>query len=170
MSRDLVAMDATTGTEKWRFAGRVSPLRSNHYYGKDQAGFESGPVITGAPGSELVWAADTSGRLVALELATGVLVWETELGAPVLAGLAAAGDWIVVASHDGTVRVFAPTTRTPAPPEPQVCASPDGGTDDDDDDDGDAPAGCCNTDGAAGLSPLAGLGVLGLLLRRRRRR
>lgn len=167
MLRDLVALDAATGAEKWRFAGRPSPLRTNHYFGRGQAGFESGPVITGAPGSELVWAADTSGRLVALQLATGALVWETELGAPVLAGLAAAGDWLVVASYDGTVRVLAPTTRTPAPPAPQVCAFADGaGTDDD----VDEPAGCCNTDGAAGLSPLVGLGVIGLLLRRRRRR
>ncbi len=166
MLRDLVALDAATGVEKWRFAGRPSPIRTNHYYGKNQSGFESGPVITGAPGNELVWAADTSGRLVALQLATGALVWETELGAPVLAGLAAVGDWLVVASYDGTVKVLAPTTRTATPPEPQVCTFTDGpGTDDTED-----PAGCCNTDGSAGLSPLVGLGVLGWVLRRRRRR
>ncbi|MEO7731718.1 MAG: PQQ-binding-like beta-propeller repeat protein, partial [Kofleriaceae bacterium] len=64
----------------------------------------------------VVWAADTSGRLVALELFTGAPIWETELDTPVLAGLAIAGDRLVVASFDGSVRLLGPAV--PLPPTP----------------------------------------------------
>ena len=103
--RDLVALDANTGAERWRFAGTASPLRTTHYRGAREPGFEASPLITG----DLVWAVDTAGRMTALALATGERVWSTELGTPVLAGPAVAGDWLVVASYDGSVRAFAPS-------------------------------------------------------------
>ena len=139
--RDLVALDAASGLELWRFAARPGPLRTTHYRGAGEAGFEASPVITG----DVVWAADTSGRLAALELRTGAPLWQTDLGAPVLAGLAVAGDWLVVASYDGTVRAL--STRAggePAPPRAPAgapagaCAVAE-------------PAGCgCAARGAAG--------------------
>ncbi len=166
MLRELVALDATTGAERWRFAGQPTMLRSNHYLGAGQSGFESGPVITGAAGSELVWAADLSGRLVALDLRTGALQWETELGVPVIAGLAAAGDWLVVASYDGSVRALAPTTRAVVDaPVPVVCAMDLAAPED-----GDEAGGCCDANGAAPGSLALGAMVLGLLGRGGRRR
>ena len=105
----LVALDATTGSELWRLAATTGPLRTTHYRGARAAGFEASPVIT----DDVAWAADTAGRLSAVELRTGVVLWHGELATPVLAGLAVAGGWLVVASYDGSVRVFGPPDRAP---------------------------------------------------------
>src|SRR5439155_1591371 len=109
--RELVAIDATNGVELWRAAAAPGALRTTHYRGAGEAAFAASPVITGG----IVWAADTSGQLAARDLRTGELLWKTELGVPVLAGLAASGNALVVASYDGSVRVLAP-----APPRHAV--------------------------------------------------
>jgi outer membrane protein assembly factor BamB len=66
------------------------------------AGFEGSPVIAGS----VVWAADTAGNLVALDLQSGAELWRTSLGAPVLSSLAVADGWLVVATYDGTVHAW----------------------------------------------------------------
>jgi len=148
--RDLVALDAITGMELWRHAGTPSPVRSTHYRGAGEAGFEASPVITG----DLVWAADTAGRLAALDLHTGAELWHTQLGTPVLGGLAVSGDWLVVASYDGSVRGFAASATEPTAPEPITCEAPDAG-------------GCCSAGGNATGS--LGLALVVVLAVRRRR-
>jgi len=147
--RDLVALDAASGAELWRLAATPGPLRTTHYRGKREAGFEAAPVITG----DVVWAADTAGRLTALELRTGAELWHTELGTPVLAGLAVAGDWLVVASYDGSVRALGPPDhgRTLVA---QRCDAFEAG-------------GCCDAGNSAESGLLAI--VLGYCWRRRRR-
>jgi outer membrane protein assembly factor BamB len=148
--RDLVALDATSGFELWRYAGTPSPLRSTHYRGAGEAGFEASPVITG----DLVWAADTAGQLTALDLHTGAVLWKTQLGTPVLGGLAVSGAWLVAASYDGSVRAFVTTPTEPRVSEPVACEVI-------------APAGCCD----AGRDPGGAMGwllVVGVALRRRR--
>jgi outer membrane protein assembly factor BamB/predicted phosphodiesterase len=108
--RDVVALDAATGAELWRHAGLPSPLRATHYRGAREAGYEASPIIAG----DIVWVADTSGELAALDLRTGAPRARITIGAPVLAGLARSGDWLVVASYDGTVRGLAPGSIRPA--------------------------------------------------------
>ena len=146
--RDVVALDAASGRELWRFAGVPSPLHATHYYGAREAGFEATPVITG----DIVWVADTAGELSALELRTGIQLWHGSLHAPVLAGLAVSGDWLVAASYDGTVQALA--TGEFAHRAAPACT---------------APPGCCDASGGGPLSPLLGAGVLFHLTRRRRR-
>ncbi len=138
--RDLVALDAASGAELWRLAGTPGPLRTTHYRGTGEAGFEASPVIT----DDVVWAVDTAGRLTALELRTGKPLWHTELGTPVLAGLAIAGDWLVVASYDGTVRALGPPdhTRPASSSQADPCAVP-------------ASAGCCDASSSSAGSALA---------------
>jgi len=152
--RDLVALDAASGLELWRFAGHPGPLRSTHYRGAGEAGFEASPVITG----DLVWAADTSGQLTALDLHTGAPLWRTQLGTPVLAGLAVSNDWLVVGSYDGTVRGFAKAQAEPAVVPAIACpAMPSGG--------------CCDAGGdptSALASTLVGAGLVMWVNRRRR--
>jgi len=145
--RDVVALEAASGRELWRFAGVPSPLHATHYRGAREAGFEATPVITG----DIVWVADTAGELSALELRTGTQLWHTSLQAPVLAGLAVSGDWLVAASYDGTVQALSPgeLPRHAAP----TCL---------------APQGCCDAGGGGPLSPLLGACVLWRLRRRRR--
>jgi MYXO-CTERM domain-containing protein len=151
---DLVGLDAASGLELWRYAGTPSPVRTTHYRGADEAGFESSPVITG----DIVWAADTGGQLSAIDLHTGEPLWRTSLGTPVLGGLAVSGDWLVVGSYDGAVRGFTTSPAAPVAPEPMVCASDATG------------GGCCQTGDATG-SGAAALGVmLAAVVARRRRR
>jgi len=150
--RDLVALDATSGFELWRFAGTPSPVRSTHYRGAREAGFEASPVITG----DIVWAADTAGQLTALDLHTGAALWHTALGAPVLGGLAVSDAWMVVASYDGTVRGFVAASTEPIAPPAVACAADDAG-------------GCCQAGGDASGSLVLAL-VIGGAARRRRRR
>jgi outer membrane protein assembly factor BamB len=107
---DLVALDAATGTERWRVTGGPSPIHTTHYRAARRAGFEASPILTG----DLVWIAGTDGALVALDLRTGGELWRTAIGAPVLAGAALAGDTLVVASYDGTVRALS-TAVAPRP-------------------------------------------------------
>ena len=153
--RDLVALDATSGLELWRFAGTPSPLRTTHYRGADEAGFEASPVITG----DIVWAADTAGQLTALDLHTGAALWQTSLGTPVLGGLAVSDDWLVIASYDGAVRGFARAASEPTPPEPVACESL-----------APAPAGCCDAGGDPSSALACAGAVVALLAARRRRR
>ena len=142
---DLVGLDAASGRVQWRVTGQPAPIRATHYRGKREGGWEASPVITG----DLVWAADTSGELYALELRTGRTLWRVPMQTPVLAGLAVSGDALVVAGFDGTVRLLAPGT---APSKsPQTCL---------------APQGCCDAHGSS-ASPLA---LAGLWLRPRKRR
>jgi len=151
--RDLVAIDAVSGAELWRHAGAPSPIRTTHYRGAGEAGFEASPVITG----DLVWAADTAGQLTALDLHTGAPLWRTALGAPVLGGLAVSGDWLIVASYDGSVRGFSAAASEPTSPAPVACAAAPPR----------ASGGCCDAGGDA--TSVLGLGLaVGAATRRRR--
>lgn len=144
--RDLYGLDAATGQVRWRVPATPGPLRTTHYRGAGMAGFEATPVIT----RDTVWAVDTSGQLGAYALGSGAARWKHELGVPVLAGLAVAGDALVVASYDGTVRLLAPGTPPSVPP-PRQCEA--------------RSTGCCQS------SPLpAGWPMLLVLFRLRRRR
>jgi outer membrane protein assembly factor BamB/predicted phosphodiesterase len=125
MYGELVALDAKSGVPHWRFIAEPSPIRATHYRGAGQPAFAASPIVTG----DLVWIADAAGTLSALDLRTGRPRWSTPLGTPVLAGLAASGDWLIVAGYDGTVRALTPTLALPKPPRAaKVCgATPAGG-------------------------------------------
>ena len=110
----LWALDAATGDARWTWRPRESPLYAAHYRGAGR-GFTASPVITGG----VVWAAPTDGTIVALDLATGAELQRLDAGAPVLAGLAAAGDLLIAAGLDGTVHAFAPAPPLRAPPTPR---------------------------------------------------
>ncbi len=103
----LFGLDTVTGDIRWSSAAAVGPLRTTHYRGRGEAGFAGAPLITG----DIVWAADTSGQLVARDLATGEALWTHGLGAPVLAGLATTGTELVVTTFDGTVRLLGATAE-----------------------------------------------------------
>lgn len=148
--RDIVALDATTGVEIWRHAATPGPLRTTHYRSGREAGFAASPVVTG----DIVWTVDTSGALTALELMSGRTLWQTQLGVPVLAGLAVSGDWLIVASYDGTVRALAPRTHIAPPLVAPTCTEPVDG-------------GCCDAHGGTNWLVVV---VAAALMRRRRRR
>jgi hypothetical protein len=104
------------------------------------------------------------GKLAALSAADGSELWSTDLGAPVVSAPAPAGDYLVVATFDGTVHALVPATQV-MPGDVEAC--------------GDVPeppppgdAGCCGTSGKRDARSAIVLAVLvcGLVGGRRRRR
>jgi outer membrane protein assembly factor BamB len=151
---DVVALDAATGIERWRRAGGPSALRATHYRGAREAGFAGSPVVTG----DIAWLAGTDGALVAVDAATGAELWRVDVGAPLLAGPAVSGDWLVVASFDGVLHGYAVGSAVAPAPPPTRC---------------DAPAtsgGCCDADRRSPTGTIALVLAITAGLRRRRAR
>jgi outer membrane protein assembly factor BamB len=152
----LHAIDAATGAVRWQTTARQGPLNFAHYRAA-QPGFVASPVVTG----DLVWVAHPDGLLVAHDVADGSARWSTSLGAPITSPPAPAGDYLVVATYDGTVRALTPAAA-PAKAEVTDCLPWI---------DPDEAGGCCGV----GRRPAGGDAALlalaaGLLARRRRRR
>ncbi len=153
--KDLVAIDAATGAELWRATTPLGPLNFAHYRSAEP-GFAASPVVTG----DLVWVPRPDGSLVALAADDGRELWSTDLGAPIVSAPAPAGDYLIVATYDGTVRALAPAaaaiTPTTAAPCPDLPPAPPVD-----------PGGCCSSvrdDGRSAL--LLGAVIAGLLARR----
>jgi outer membrane protein assembly factor BamB/predicted phosphodiesterase len=155
--RDLVALDAEMGDELWRFAAAGSSVvHPTHYRGAGMAGFQGSPLVAGST----VWIGGTDGRLSALDAATGVEQWHLDVGAPILSGLAAAGDYLVVPSWDGVVRALVPAVAPPVMPvAPVVCPADPEPVED---------GGCCGAGrGRAGDAVLLAVALVAMLRRRR---
>jgi outer membrane protein assembly factor BamB len=103
---DAVALDATTGAERWRYTGKPGPIRTTHYRGGNMTGC----------------------GLSAVQLETGDPLWHGELGAPLLGGPAVSGSWLVVAGFDGVVRGLSTAReRDPIAPPTSCVVAPSGG-------------------------------------------
>jgi outer membrane protein assembly factor BamB len=114
--RVLVALDAATGGELWRWSTPGGPLNFAHYRGAEP-GFAASAVVTG----EILWVPRPDGGLSALAVDDGRELWTTQLGAPVVSAPAPAGDTLVVATFDGTVRALVPASTTRTPPPAEAC-------------------------------------------------
>lgn len=159
--KDLVAIDAASGAELWRATTARGPLNFAHYRSAEP-GFAASPVVTG----DIVWIPRPDGKLAALGAADGRELWVSDLGAPIVSAPAPAGDYLVVATFDGTVRAMVAGTSA-LPSEIEPCG-----------DDPDPPppgdAGCCGTGATRDPRASIALSLLTLLLvgtrlRRRRR-
>jgi MYXO-CTERM domain-containing protein len=121
--RDLVALDARTGVELWRHGAHMAPIHFTHYFSHSN-GYLGSPLVTG----RVVWIGAPDGTLTALDAASGAVIWERQLGAPVLSGLAVAGDYLIVAGYDGSVRALArPPGLSPRTGGEQGCGCTGGG-------------------------------------------
>lgn len=93
-TNELVARNATSGEELWRFEGGSNP------HGSDSAGFKSDPAI--ADGT--VFAPNEASRTVfAVDLETGVERWSFEAEDEVVASPVVVDGKVYVGSHDGNV-------------------------------------------------------------------
>jgi outer membrane protein assembly factor BamB len=106
----VYGLDAATGDLRWRVTSAPGPLHPTHYRGAGIAAFAGAPIITGG----VVWIGGADGILYAIDLALGNVLWKRDLGTPILAGAAAAGDQLIVATWDGTVRALGPANAGPA--------------------------------------------------------
>ena len=88
------AFSRADGTRTWRH-----PMRGK---------VDASPIVAAtAGGSLLAIVADSAGKIVALDAATGETAWEFDAGGGFSAGAAAAAGHVVIASDDGTVWCFA---------------------------------------------------------------
>ncbi len=149
--QDLVALDAASGMELWRAYSPMSPINFAHYR-SDSPGFLASPVVTG----DVVWVGRPDGRLLALAASDGRELWSTQLGAPIVTSPAPAGEVLVVATYDGTVRALIPGAQPPpTPAQMPTCAAGLATR---------APTGCAS---GSGQGLWLGVLALGLLVRRR---
>ncbi len=152
----LYALDTKTGDELWRVGASetlVSPLPYKVY----ARAFTAPAVVTGG----LVWAGAADGVLRAIDLQTGEVRWSTDLGAPILCGVAPAGEYLFVATYDGTLHAL-----TPGDPALYTIPQPAGDAGGCDVDHGDRTA---RTLGGSALLGAVGLGLLWLGHRKSRR-
>ncbi len=97
----LIAVNRTDGKIRWQFQCQPSIFICAPYQTTRQA-LTGSPVITG----DLVYSGATDGRLYALKAATGEMIWQYNLGAPILSTPAIAGNALYIAAYDGNVYCF----------------------------------------------------------------
>lgn len=98
--QEIVALNAQTGVLKWKYVTGYATQNS----------YTSSPAVTNNVifvGTAQAKRGDPeSGRLIALDKATGGLLWQATLPKPVLSSPAVAGNFVVVGCMDGTIRAF----------------------------------------------------------------
>ena len=97
----LYAIDTANRNKSWLFEADPALIRATHYHGESPA-ITAAPVITG----DLIWLPGQDGVLRALDLVTGDELWAAELGVPMSSSPAVAGQLLIVASYDGSVRAM----------------------------------------------------------------
>jgi len=97
----FVALDAATGEEAWRIAAGQSVVHVSHAR-STASSFSASPLVTGS----IVWVPGADGYLRAHEAATGEELWCSDLGAPLLSGMAAGDAALYIGSYDGTIRAL----------------------------------------------------------------
>lgn len=98
----LVAVDAATGVEKWRYRSSGS----SYLFG---GGTAAAPAVAGG----VAYAGFADGSVAALDLATGQPKWTQRTAGGVISSPAVSGDLVYVGSNDGAVRGFDAATGQP---------------------------------------------------------
>lgn len=93
----LVNIDPITGTKKWA-STEVDP----------QFMVFSSPTIAGPDGAEVVFSSDAFGRVLATDLATGLVLWQYQTGDFIYGSPVVVGEYVFVAGADGFMYAFIP--------------------------------------------------------------
>jgi outer membrane protein assembly factor BamB len=118
----LGALDVGNGSLVWSIEVDEAPIRTAHTRTVARS-IGASPVVTG----DVLWLAGADGVLRAVDPDTGDQLWQLDLGSPVTAGLAPAGQILVVATFDGTVRALVKYGELPPTGGCGCGASPEGG-------------------------------------------
>jgi outer membrane protein assembly factor BamB/predicted phosphodiesterase len=103
----LIALTASGGRRLWRHDVGHAAVHTAHDE-RTAPSVTSSPIIAG----DVVWLGGADGVLRAVDLTNGAAIESIDLGAPILAGPAPAGEVLVVATYDGVVRAM---VGVPAP-------------------------------------------------------
>jgi outer membrane protein assembly factor BamB len=117
--RHLAALDASSGEVQWQIEAGESRLPVAHSSTIARS-FSGSPVFAGG----VLWVGGADGALRALQPESGDELWRLDLGSPITAGLAPAGEVLFVATYDGTLRAMA---RRGELPERSGCGCAGGG-------------------------------------------
>jgi outer membrane protein assembly factor BamB/predicted phosphodiesterase len=105
----LEAFARSDGRSLWSFAVGAA-IASGRPYSATASTVTSSPLIAG---DEAYFGAD-DGRIYAVQVATGNLLWSADLGSPLRSSPAASGDFLVVSTVDGTLFALVGGEATPA--------------------------------------------------------
>ena len=98
--QQIVALDAKTGKLKWKQPVGAAP----------RATYSSSPAVTNnvlfVGTAKLKRADPESGRLIALDRATGALLWHADLPAEIVSSPAVAGHYVIVGCTDGSISAY----------------------------------------------------------------
>jgi outer membrane protein assembly factor BamB len=98
--QQLVALDAKTGKLKWKYTTGYSTNQS----------YTSSPAVTNnvifVGTAQPKMTDPPSGRLIALDKASGELLWEVKLPKPVVSSPCIAGNYVIVGCMDGSVYAY----------------------------------------------------------------
>ncbi len=103
-SQGLLALEARTGRVRWRLPA-PPPLLSFAMNRRGSA-VSASPVLVG----HTVFTTLDDGRVVALDAATGKIVWQRALGVPLPAGAVPGGGRLFVLDYGGALYAFAPAS------------------------------------------------------------
>ncbi|MHB9131749.1 MAG: outer membrane protein assembly factor BamB family protein, partial [Armatimonadota bacterium] len=94
----LFAVETATGKERWRFQLGASLLAFSPYERTGNPVIAS-PAISGTT----IYLGGTDGKLYALDVTTGKLLWDYSLGVPITASPAISGNTVYISTYDGSV-------------------------------------------------------------------
>jgi len=97
----FVALRADSGEEAWRIAAGESLVHVSHARSSASA-FAAAPAVTGT----VVWVPGADGYLRAHATQDGEELWCSDLGAPLLSGMAVGDGALYIGSYDGTIRAM----------------------------------------------------------------
>jgi eukaryotic-like serine/threonine-protein kinase len=108
--KGVFAVDAIAGTLIWK----------TQDLGTTTAEIISSPVVTGAPGDQVLFAGDMSGKLFAFSVATGQQLWAYSTGSFIYGSPVVSGGLLYLAGTNGFLYAFGPGGSTSANPDTAI--------------------------------------------------
>ena len=105
----LEAFARSDGRSLWSFAVGA-PIASGRPYSATASTVTASPIITG----DAAYFGADDGKLYAVDVTTGNLLWSADLGSPLRSSPAASGSFLVATTVDGTLFAFSGGEPTPA--------------------------------------------------------
>lgn len=103
----IQAIDGATGRKIWEYRSPRQAKLFSRPYARTESPIISSPVIAG----QIVYCGGTDGQLMALDLQSGKLLWNYDLGSPITSSPAVSGNTVYIAAFDGTVYAFTTLCR-----------------------------------------------------------